>query len=106
METSAIRANSGSKLESVTKQQLYMRNFTLTAFLVFGPLALVAASDEPAPQLEWRWSKEKATMAYSIKQHLQDYDVKRGNEDSFLFAPLDICTKKDSANGNDCPRWD
>lgn len=26
-------------------------------------------------ELEWRWSKEKAKLAYCIKQHLQDYDA-------------------------------
>ncbi len=76
-----------------------MRKFTLTAFFVLGPLVLVAASDEPAPKLEWQWSEEKTTLDYSIKQHLQDYDVERVRENVFSRS-VKIYTKKDDLKVN------
>ena len=73
-----------------------MRTITLIGFLVLGSAIRVMAADEPRKQLEWRWSKEKATLAYSIKQHLpQEYEVKRVREKEF-YTPLEIRTAKDS----------
>jgi hypothetical protein len=45
-------------------------------------------------ELEWRWSKEKASLAYSIKQHLQDYEVERVQEKEY-YTPINIRTKTD-----------
>jgi hypothetical protein len=62
---------------------------------------------------EWRWSKEKATLAYSIRHYLNDYDVEfvHGKKNS---TPINIRTKNDRrliyslASGHECivfARW-
>ncbi len=50
------------------------------------------AGEEPAKPLEWRWSAEKATLAYCIKQHLPDYDVERDSPTEY-YSPLSILDK-------------
>jgi hypothetical protein len=42
----------------------------------------------------WRWSKEKASLAYCITHHLQDYEVERVRKNEY-YTPLNIRTKKD-----------
>jgi hypothetical protein len=53
--------------------------------------AAVGNSGKP---LQWRWSKEKASLAYSTKHHLPDYDVERVREKGY-YTPIKIRTKTD-----------
>src|SRR5438128_700870 len=55
-----------------------------------------AARDKADKRLEWRWSKEKANLAYSTKQHLPDYEVERVRPKEY-YAPITIRTKQDRA---------
>ncbi|HMF18555.1 MAG TPA: hypothetical protein VKE98_15195 [Gemmataceae bacterium] len=48
----------------------------------------------PGEQLEWRWSKKKAALAYSIKQHLQDFEVELVREKE-LYTPINLRTNND-----------
>ena len=49
---------------------------------------------ESKEELKWRWSDEKATLAYSVKQHLQDYEVELVNEKEY-YTPINIRNTKD-----------
>jgi hypothetical protein len=52
----------------------------LTRFVLVGSLIVTATlAAQPLEELEWRWSKEKATLAYCMKRHMPDYaaDPKR-----------------------------
>jgi hypothetical protein len=71
-----------------------MPSIALPGVLVIGALLLGVARSNSGEHLEWRWSKEKASLAYSIKQHLQDYEVEcvRGKE---YYTPIIFCTKKE-----------
>src|SRR5579859_2019854 len=70
--------------------------------LAIGAVFLVLTKDdigEPlgcdfGKQLEWRWSKEKADLAYCIKKHLPDYDVELGNGKNF-YTPITIRSRRD-----------
>src|SRR5262249_54196159 len=53
-----------------------------------------AERDQLKRQLEWRWSKEKASLAYCTKQHLADYDVERTREKEY-YTPIKIRSKQD-----------
>ena len=53
-----------------------------------------AAVAKAGESLKWDWSKEKASLAYSIKQHLPDYEVERVREKEY-YTPINIRTKKD-----------
>jgi outer membrane protein assembly factor BamB len=55
------------------------------------PQAGAVKNDE---SLEWRWSKDKASLAYSVKQHLPDYEVRRVNGDTY-YTPIEIRSKRD-----------
>lgn len=46
--------------------------------------------------LEWRWSKEKASLTYSTEQHLPDYEVERVQPKEY-YTPINIRTKQDRA---------
>jgi hypothetical protein len=53
-----------------------------------------AGAAEAGKPLEWRWSKDKASLAFSIKQNLPDYEVERVLEKEY-YTPINIRTKKD-----------
>jgi hypothetical protein len=58
-----------------------------------GPiLAVSKRSDKP---LEWRWSKEKISLSYSIDQYLRDYELKRVRPKEY-YTPIYILRKQDS----------
>jgi hypothetical protein len=45
-------------------------------------------------ELKWQWSDEKASLTYSVKQHLQDSDVEVISGKEF-YTPIKIRTNKD-----------
>ncbi len=53
-------------------------------------LAIVRGCESGA-KLDWRWSKEKASLAYSIKEHLPDYDVEITGE---FYTPITVRNKQ------------
>ncbi len=61
--------------------------------LLVGSLILpVALSIQPKEQVEWRWSDEKAKLAYSIKQHFPDHVADPAREKKY-GAELEIFAK-------------
>ena len=60
----------------------------MSKFLLLTAVFAIAAGD----QLEWRWSKEKASLDYSIKQYLPDYEVEYVSPDEF-YTPINLRTK-------------
>jgi hypothetical protein len=44
--------------------------------------------------LQWRWAKDKASLAYSTQQYLPDYEVERVHADEY-YTPINIRTKQD-----------
>jgi hypothetical protein len=53
-----------------------------------------AAVDKPGKPLEWRWSRGKASLAYSTKQHLPDYEVERVRKNEHDMS-INIRTRQD-----------
>jgi hypothetical protein len=53
--------------------------------------SLVLPPIQLAVPVEWRWSDEKASLDYCIKQHMPDYDVELVHEDN--YTPINIRTK-------------
>jgi hypothetical protein len=51
-------------------------------------------AEQSGKPLEWRWSKEKASLTYSIKQHLPDYEIERVLPKEY-YTPITIRTKQD-----------
>jgi outer membrane protein assembly factor BamB len=66
--------------------------FTIASLLCFISVGAPLAGDH-GEKLKWRWAKEKASLAYSIKQHLQDYDVELVKDKEYL-TPINIRSKK------------
>lgn len=54
------------------------------------------AAEQSGKSLEWRWSKGKASLTYSTKLHLNDYEVERVPPDRF-YATINVRTKPDLA---------
>ena len=67
--------------------------FTIASLLCFISIGAPLASDF-GEKLKWRWAKEKASLAYSIKQHLPDYDVELVKKKEY-YTPINIRSKKD-----------
>jgi hypothetical protein len=55
---------------------------------------VVPVVDQSGKPLVWRWSKAKANLAYSIKQHLPDLEVERVRENEY-YTPINLRTKPD-----------
>jgi hypothetical protein len=55
-----------------------------------------AVAEQSGKPLEWRWSKAKASLAYSTKQHLPDHEVERVLPKEY-YTPINIRTKQDRA---------
>lgn len=72
------------------------RIILLAGLLVTEALLFVVCRNHLGEQLTWRWSPEKASLTYSIKQHLQDYDVELvPPEDYISRTPITIRRKVD-----------
>ncbi len=75
-----------------------MRRILVSCLLISAMLAIFhaqagsTAGEEPAKPLEWRWSDEKATLAFCIKQHLPDYDIERVRPEQY-YSPMSILDK-------------
>jgi outer membrane protein assembly factor BamB len=50
--------------------------------------------EDDGTEMEWRWSEEKETLDYCIKQHLPDYEVEFDRKKRF-YTPFNIWTKND-----------
>lgn len=64
---------------------------------VFLGLVLIlgcSAKQEDGKPLEWHWSKVKASLAYSVKQHVRDYAIELASENDF-DTPINIRTLSD-----------
>jgi hypothetical protein len=69
----------------------------LLPFLCVGcctPTEDTAVAEQSGKPLEWRWSKDKASLAYSTQQHLPDYEVERVLPKEY-YTPINIRTKQD-----------
>jgi hypothetical protein len=53
-------------------------------------------ADQSGQPLEWRWSKDKASLTYSTNQHLPDYEVERVQPKEHYTA-INIRTKQGHA---------